>query len=138
MLGRTVPQSACDVSLGDFDLIVTCEECSTSFQLDEARLPMEGARVRCSRCKHAFFLPNPSASQTEAVHSIAEEAANAPDGQLPPVLEDLSASTLDGLAEIAGTAPEAEPDSEEEDWQFSEEIRVEGDDEPGAMSSSTS
>ncbi len=117
------------MSLGDFDLIVTCEKCSTSFQLDEARLPMSGARVRCSKCKHAFFLANPSASQTEAVHAVAEEAASAPDGQVPPALADLNASTLHGLAELPGAEPVPEPDLEEEEWQFSEEIRVEGDDE---------
>jgi predicted Zn finger-like uncharacterized protein len=95
-------------------LIVTCEECSTSFQLDETRIPASGAQVRCSRCKHAFFLPNPSASQSEAAHAIAEEAAQDPASQVPSV-----------AADVQGASPDAELD--EEDWQFSEEIRIEGD-----------
>jgi len=150
-------------SLGDIALIVTCGECSTSFQLDESRIPPEGARVRCSRCKHAFFLPNPTTSQTDAVHSIAQEAATDPTLGMPNAAEDLTAggpedpnaTTWDGLggedpnaATFGGAAPAdvpaasapamdppaaapavaVEPELDEEDWQFSEEIRNEGDD----------
>lgn len=99
-------------------MIVTCEECSTSFQLDEARIPASGAQVRCSRCKHAFFLPNPSASESQATDSIAEEAAHDPMSSVPPVVSDLASTA-------GGAVPDAEPD--EEDWQFSEEIRNEDD-----------
>jgi predicted Zn finger-like uncharacterized protein len=102
-------------------LIVTCEECSTSFQLDEARIPESGAQVRCSRCKHAFFLPSPSASQSQATHSIAEEAAHDPMSNVPPVASDAS----DLASTVGAVAPDLDP--EEEDWQFSEEIRSEGD-----------
>jgi predicted Zn finger-like uncharacterized protein len=99
-------------------LIVTCEECSTTFQLDEARIPTSGAQVRCSRCKHAFFLPNPSASQSEASHAIAEEAA-----------QDSMSRVPSAAADVQGTPPDVEFD--EEDWQFSEEIRIEGDESLG-------
>ncbi len=112
------------------NLIVTCNECSTSFQLDESRIPASGARVRCSRCKHAFFLPNPSASVTEVVDTIAEEVAEDPTAGLPAATTDLAG--LDGsIASEANPAePEAELDDEEEDWQFTEEIRTEADDDP--------
>lgn len=106
-------------------MIVTCEECSTSFQLDDSRIPASGARVRCSRCKHAFFLPSPSASQSQAIESVVAEAVQGRAGRTPPPTRDLGrAGTSDRSA-----AAHAEP--EEEDWQFSEEIRVEGDDDPG-------
>jgi predicted Zn finger-like uncharacterized protein len=106
-------------------LIVTCEECSTSFQLDESRIPPDGARVRCSRCKHAFFLPHPSTSQTDAVHSIAADAAAATSAAPPPT-SDLDQAGAAAGAEATRAAPEAEP--EEEDWQFNEEVRIAGDD----------
>lgn len=122
-------------------MIVTCEECSTRFQLDEARIPEAGARVRCSRCKHAFFLPNPSTSTEDALHGIAEQTASDPSSQLPGPSEDLgarSAGPPNTDAEVTGAAarllssereaPHSEPDLEEDDWQFSEEVRVEGDD----------
>ncbi len=114
--------------LGDFDLIVTCEECSTSFQLDEARIPVTGARVRCSRCKHAFFLPSPTASPAEAVHSVAEQAAHAPAASVPAAAEDLSAQAGAVPAEPSTASSDSGSVLDEEDWQFSEEVRVEGDD----------
>lgn len=136
---------------GSSGLIVTCDECTTSFELDESRIPASGARVRCSRCKHAFFLPNPSASQTEAVHDLAQEAAANPDFAGLAASEDLNESVWDGLGgetpcitESMSVAPpepdpipepEVTPDAgldfaleDEEDWQFSKDIRVEGDD----------
>lgn len=128
-------------------MIVTCEECSTSFQLDEARIPPGGARVRCSRCKHAFFLPNPNEGAPQAVHAIAEEAAVDATAGTPAPSADLNDDTWDGLggepvsvgdASAAPTPPAAPPTAapaampkpeldDEEDWQFSEEVRVEGD-----------
>lgn len=127
-------------------VIVTCEECTTSFQLDEARIPPGGARVRCSRCKHAFFLPNPNEAAPDPVHAIAEEAAADAAVATPEPARDLNEDTWDGLGgdpvtigdspsgittptePMADPAPPTEVD-EEEDWQFSEEVRVEGDDE---------
>ncbi|MFK7898425.1 MAG: zinc-ribbon domain-containing protein [Myxococcota bacterium] len=112
-------------------MIVTCSECTTSFQLDEARIPATGAQVRCSRCKHAFFLEHPSASQTDAVHGIAEAAAADPTATTPPASSDLGGFSSSGLGESNATE-----DFEEEEWQFSEEVRVEGDDEPAEEDSS--
>ena len=125
-------------------MIVTCEECSTSFQLDESRIPASGARVRCSRCKHAFFLPNPATSESDALHSIAEQAAGSDAAAAPSATEDLNESSWDGLggdnvpspgafpdadpSEGPAASPDPEPDLDEEDWQFSEEVRIEGDD----------
>lgn len=41
-------------------MIVTCERCTTQFQLDDSRIPPGGVRVRCSRCRHAFEIALPS------------------------------------------------------------------------------
>ncbi|MBK7950380.1 MAG: zinc-ribbon domain-containing protein [Deltaproteobacteria bacterium] len=106
------------------NVIVTCQECSTSFQLDDARIPASGARVRCSRCKHAFFLPNPSASQSEAVHAVVEQVVQGKLGGTPEPTRDLGPAAR---TERSGAGARSEP--EEEDWQFSQEIRVAGDDE---------
>ncbi|WDP87813.1 MAG: zinc-ribbon domain-containing protein [Desulfobacter sp.] len=40
-------------------MIITCEECSTRFTLDDALISPQGSKVRCSQCKHVFtaFLP---------------------------------------------------------------------------------
>lgn len=108
-------------------MIVTCDACTTSFQLDEARIPAGGARVRCSRCKHSFLLPHPSDSSPEALHRIAAEtAADAAPG-VPGVSADPS-------EQAPGSEPRssAASDPEEEDWQFNAEVRVPGDDEADA------
>lgn len=130
---RNVRSSGVATSPGVHGLIVTCEECSTSFQLDEARIPATGARVRCSRCKHAFFLPNPNASQSEAIDSIAEQAAGDSLAAVPAASPDLSSSALGEPPPSESTADSSldsidSGEPEEEEWQFSEEIRVEGDD----------
>ncbi len=47
-------------------MIVTCEECSTTFALDDALVKNEGSKVRCSRCRHVFTVfPPPSPSDAE-------------------------------------------------------------------------
>jgi len=53
-------------------MIITCEECTTRFKLDDARIPEAGAKVRCSKCKHAFFV-KPPASADDAVDNAVEE-----------------------------------------------------------------
>ena len=35
-------------------MIITCEECSTRFNLDESMIKTGGSKVRCSLCKHIF------------------------------------------------------------------------------------
>jgi len=35
-------------------MIITCEKCSTKFDLDESVLKKNGSKVRCSMCKHIF------------------------------------------------------------------------------------
>jgi predicted Zn finger-like uncharacterized protein len=112
-------------------LIVTCHVCDTSFQLDESRVPLQGIRVRCSRCKEAFFLEHPSASGAEAIHDVAEQAAEAeavppPDStqDLPPsnVVDDIGGDIGGGdIGEGIGDAADIAIDNEiddEADWEF--------------------
>jgi len=37
-------------------MIVTCASCMTKFSLDESKIPAKGAKVRCSKCQHVFFV----------------------------------------------------------------------------------
>lgn len=110
-------------------MIVTCEECSTRFQLDEARIPASGAQVRCSHCKHAFFLQKPSPNPSQSADAIAAEAAEDPIAGVPPVASDAPAPEIE-----SEESEESEELQEEEEWEFSEEIRNEGDEEPESES----
>ena len=76
-------------------VIVTCERCTTQFQLDDSRVPEGGVRVRCSRCKHAF--------------KVSRASGAAP-----------SSGTA---ATVVRDNPSARPPAEDEesDWQFNED-----------------
>jgi predicted Zn finger-like uncharacterized protein len=95
-------------------VIITCERCDTEFQLDDGRVPMSGARVRCSRCKHAFFVLPPAASLDQGIEQAAS-AALAGD-PTPEVTEDLH--------EVHAAEPpiSGEGDDSESDWQFNGDL----------------
>jgi predicted Zn finger-like uncharacterized protein len=78
-------------------VIVTCERCSTQFRLDDKRVPEQGVRVRCSRCKYAFRVELPVSGEEER---IQRAAARGLEPDTPDVTQDL-------------------PD-EEEDWEFND------------------
>ena len=53
-------------------MIVVCEGCTRRFQVDDARIPARGARVRCKRCNHRFHVM-PSAAGTGAAAPAASD-----------------------------------------------------------------
>ena len=89
-------------------MIVTCERCATQFQLDESRVPEGGARVRCSRCKHAFVVTPPAGSPEQEIHRAASRALES--GITPDVTQDLPPES------IASSA-----DDSESDWEFNDD-----------------
>jgi predicted Zn finger-like uncharacterized protein len=123
-------------------MIVACERCRTRFQLDDARVPEGGVRVRCSRCKHAFFVMRPGAGKDDLIHAAASETARRPmfapgpthdlsvalpqDGDLSsathqfgeriPPQRSARSSGSEGSPTSAGQAGE-----DESDWQFNDE-----------------
>lgn len=88
-------------------MIVTCERCNTRFQLADVRVPEGGARVRCSRCKHAFLVQPPGGSAEQTLHALAGAAVLAEASTLPSVTVDLPAP-VPLLAE------------DDAEWQFAE------------------
>jgi predicted Zn finger-like uncharacterized protein len=52
-------------------MIITCPECLTKFHLDDERIPEDGGKARCSRCRHVFDLQKP-ASPEESFYSQGE------------------------------------------------------------------
>lgn len=54
-------------------MIITCQECNTSFRLDENLIKPEGSKVRCSRCRHVFTAYPPSpATEARAPEPVPE------------------------------------------------------------------
>jgi predicted Zn finger-like uncharacterized protein len=93
-------------------LIVTCEQCSTQFHLDDAKVPPGGVRVRCSRCKHAFFIEPAGASpELGSIDRAAQDALHAQAPLAPEAAEDLS-------AEPGSEFEDSNELSSESDWEF--------------------
>ncbi len=51
-------------------MIITCASCLTKFNLDDSRIPEEGVKVRCSRCKHVFYVVPPPKTQEEIIEGF--------------------------------------------------------------------
>lgn len=85
-------------------MIVTCQECQTQFQLDDAKVPETGIRVRCSRCKCAFFVESPHRPDPDHASQLAREALTAQ------------------RAQAGEPSLDSTPSDEESDWQFNEDV----------------
>jgi len=95
-------------------MIITCENCETSFNLNEKLLKPKGSKVRCSRCKHVFtayppVLPelDPSFVETvapeETEEKVQEVDVSESDSTFEASEENVPEETEDDLpAEDAG------------------------------------
>lgn len=83
-------------------MIVTCEKCDTSFELDDGLIKESGSEVKCSECEHVFTVYKPDAAvEPEAVTESKEEPEDSPGTE-----EDLAADIFD--AEDLGLEDESE------------------------------
>jgi predicted Zn finger-like uncharacterized protein len=48
-------------------MIITCASCLTKFNLDDSRIQAKGIKVRCSRCKHIFYVVPPPETKEEMI-----------------------------------------------------------------------
>jgi predicted Zn finger-like uncharacterized protein len=99
-------------------VVVVCESCSTRFQIDEARIPAKGTRVRCSRCKTTFFVASPTASFEDTVQEVVAEITDTGGRTVPELAEDLFDRMGDDLGET-GSRPNGPLDDEA--WEFDAE-----------------
>ena len=112
-------------------MVVECEHCEARFQLDESRIPPQGIRARCSRCKRAFFLAHPSASSEAAVAAVVGETLDAAACPAPEPAEDLERALSDArqaesaFADELNAPRQADADAAGEgeddgdlDWEF--------------------
>jgi len=53
-------------------MIITCEECSTRFTLDDSLVKPDGSKVRCSLCKHIFTVLPKIPDETDTPVEIEE------------------------------------------------------------------
>jgi predicted Zn finger-like uncharacterized protein len=88
-------------------LIIRCERCSTTYELDEAVLDPQGSEVECSRCHHLFVVHPPSAAGRTMVGIPAAAPAPAPE---PPPPQ--AAPPRGPPAGLEGAAPGPGPQAE--------------------------
>ena len=50
-------------------MIITCASCLTKFNLDDSRISARGIKVRCSRCKHLFYVVPPPETKEEMIEN---------------------------------------------------------------------
>ncbi len=101
-------------------MIITCASCLTKFNLDDSRIQAKGIKVRCSRCKHLFYVVPPPETKEEMIEN-AESFAK------------YHADLMEVDGEKAGASPEARvrkeaavPEGEEEPaFLFSEKAPIE-------------
>ena len=60
-------------------MIITCESCKTKFQLDPRLIKGLSSKVRCSQCKHVFFV---SREDHPAIDQVILEP-ELPDSEIP-------------------------------------------------------
>jgi len=48
-------------------MIITCASCLTKFNLDDSQIQAKGIKVRCSRCKHIFYVVPPPETKEEMI-----------------------------------------------------------------------
>ena len=103
-------------------MIITCEQCDTRFRLDDERIPDKGARVRCSRCKHAFHVQKPGTSVDDALAEVVAEATHPGTPAAPPATQDLPGpgETDPGLSSSLEAFGNTAPD-EDEVWEFDDD-----------------
>jgi len=108
-------------------MIITCEECRTSFNLDEKLLKPTGSKVRCSKCGDVFitFPPPPEAVAPPEAEPVA------PAVPAPPVAERPEATALEDFetpaaeeADDMDLGLDLEPDEEDLATAASEESEL--------------
>jgi predicted Zn finger-like uncharacterized protein len=82
-------------------MILTCPECATRYEVDGAKFPAEGRKVRCKNCGHVW---HQTGEQHDAERAEIEETVFNPQAE----------------PEVPESAPEPEPDAEagrEPEWR---------------------
>ena len=102
-------------------MIVTCEKCDTSFELDDGLIKESGSEVKCSECDNVFTVYKPDApGESEAVTESEEAPVDSLDTE-----EDLAGDIFD--AEDLGLEDESEEPIPEFEETAAEEGPVEED-----------
>ncbi len=102
-------------------MIITCASCLTKFNLDDSLVQAKGIKVRCSRCKHTFYVVPPPETKEEMIEDAKSFAKYHAD------LMEAGEKKPGGPPPGAGVQKEEVVPEEEEEtgFQFSEKAAIE-------------
>jgi predicted Zn finger-like uncharacterized protein len=94
-------------------VFVSCDNCDTEYELDDAKIPAGGARLRCKNCDHSFVITPPEASDLQSADDLAHDALSTEvPGEVDPDPEREAAPEED-----------FDPDGESE-WVFNDVVET--------------
>jgi predicted Zn finger-like uncharacterized protein len=94
-------------------MILTCPECATRYDVDAAKFPAAGRKVRCKKCAHVWFQPGP---ESESVAPPEPEEAPVPQEQPePPVAPPAPEYSEPSSAEAASDFADEDVDDDADD-----------------------
>jgi predicted Zn finger-like uncharacterized protein len=97
-------------------MIVTCTSCLTKFNLDDSRIPAKGAKVRCSQCKHIFYIVPPPEKKVEVIEDL-ESFAKFHEGLMEPGEKKVE---VPSEVKVEKQVMPPEEEKEEEEFLFSQ------------------
>jgi predicted Zn finger-like uncharacterized protein len=100
-------------------MIITCASCLTKYHLDDSRISEKGAKVRCSRCKHVFYVVLPPETKEEVAENF-ESFAKYHKEMMGPEQRGISPSSPEEEEGIKEAVP-AKAEEEEEKFIFSDQ-----------------
>lgn len=83
-------------------MIITCQQCSTSYNLDETLLKSEGTKVRCTICKSIFTAYPPSETSPQYDTPPTEPSQSKNEFQDSESIESGKLEVPDDIAEVLG------------------------------------
>jgi predicted Zn finger-like uncharacterized protein len=101
-------------------MIITCASCLTKFNLDDSLIQAKGIKVRCSRCKHLFYVVPPPETKEEMIEDAKSFAKYHAD--LMEAGEKKAGAPLEASFQKEVAVPEEE---EEPAFLFSEKAPIE-------------
>jgi predicted Zn finger-like uncharacterized protein len=101
-------------------MIITCASCLTKFNLDDSRISAKGVKVRCSRCKHVFYVVPPPETKEEIIEDF-QSFAKYHEDLIGPGETKIETPQKAKVKE----GEEVSPEEEEETFLFSEKAPLE-------------
>lgn len=106
-------------------MIITCASCLTKFSLDDSRISAGGVKVRCSRCKHVFYVAPPPETKEEIIENLESFAKYHEDLMGPSEKKGEAAPDAKLREEEKASQKEEEEEEGEEAFFFAEKAPTE-------------